>query len=328
VLGTRVIHPRTRAPNCHMRSAVVASSIPFQETPDDPRTASARGRMSDPRMSIGVVIPFHGDDRWFPEALASVLAQTHPVDEVIVVDDRSPPGTGHTLRDLPHPVRVIHLSTNQGPGNARAVGTDALQADLVAYLDADDRWSPDFIAAATARLTAPDAPKAVYAAIAKHYPDGRTVPYTDKPDQVDVREAILHFHCYPALGMLFRRDALLAIGNWDRTRMAVEDWDLIVRFLDHWGPIPLVHGPLPVYRIGHAAGRLNSQIFGKLRRWRYTAWANRALLERHYGPGAHRRRFAQAVRDRADRAGGLLGVGLRIVTRALGGPLDQQATLT
>jgi len=283
--------------------------------------------MSDLRTTIGVVIPFYGDDRWFPEALASVLAQTHPVDEVIVVDDRSPSGTSNSLRDLPPPVRAIHLAENQGPGHARAVGTEALSTDLVAYLDADDRWPPDFLAAALARLTAPDAPPAVYAAITKQYPDGRMTPPTDKPEHVDVREAILQFHCYPSLAMLFRRDALLAIGNWDRTRMAVEDWDLIVRFLDRWGPVPLVHGPRPVYRIGHAAGRLNSQLFGKLRRWRYTAWANRALLERHYGPGAHRHRFAQAVRDRADRVGGFLGVGLRMVTRALGGPLDERASV-
>jgi glycosyltransferase involved in cell wall biosynthesis len=282
--------------------------------------------MSDPRMTIGVVIPFYGDDRWFPEALASVLAQTHPVDEVIVVDDRSPPGTSTALRDMPPPVRVIRLTRNQGPGHARALGTEELSTDLVTYIDADDRWPPDYLAAAVARLTAPDAPQAVYAAIAKQFPDGRMVAYDDKPESVDVREAIVKFHCYPALAMLFRRDALLAIGNWDRTRMAVEDWDLIVRFLDRWGPVPLVHGPLPVYRIGHAAGRLNSQIIGKLRRWRFTAWANRALLERHYGPGAHRRRFAQAVRDRADRAGGVLGIGLRAVTRALGGPLDQHVT--
>lgn len=283
--------------------------------------------MSDPRTTIGVVIPFYCDDRWFPEALASVLAQTHPVDEVIVVDDRSPPGRGKSLRDLPPPVRTIHLAKNQGPGYARAVGTEALSTDLVAYLDADDRWPPYFLAAAVARLTAPDAPQAVYAAIAKQYPDGRVVPYLDKPEYVDVREAILRFHCYPALAMVFRRNAMLAIGNWDRTRMSVEDWDVIVRFLDHWGPVPLVRGPLAVYRVGHAAGRLNSQLVGKIRRWQHTAWANRALLERHFGPGAHRHRFAQALRDRADRVGGPLGVGLRMVTRALGGPLDQRASV-
>lgn len=276
--------------------------------------------------TIGVVIPFHGDDRWFPETLASVMAQSRLPDEIVVVDDGSPDGTNASLRDLPPPVRVIRLASNRGPGCARATGTTALATTYVSYLDADDHWPPGFLASCLARIEEPDAPVAVYAAIRKQYPDGRVVAYDDKPARVGVREAILRFHCYPALGMLFRREAILAIGGWDTTRRAVDDWDLMVRFLDRWGEVPLVPGPQPTYRIGHTGNRLNSRTWHKLVRWRHTAWANRTLLERHFGPGAHRRRFAQAVRDRADRVGGVTGFGLRIAVRLLGGPLDQRET--
>ena len=60
------------------------------------------------RPTVAVVIPFYRDDRWFPEALASVMAQTVAADEVIVVDDCSPPGCATTLDGpLPPTVRVL-----------------------------------------------------------------------------------------------------------------------------------------------------------------------------------------------------------------------------
>jgi glycosyltransferase involved in cell wall biosynthesis len=273
-------------------------------------------------MRVAVIIPFHADDQWFPDTLASVLAQERPADRVVVVDDASPPGTARTLQGLPSQVTVVRLPTNGGPGRARQVGTELADTELVSYLDSDDRWSPDFLSKCVERIANDPSCQAVYTPIAKRVPDGSVYPFTDKPEWLDVREAIVRFHAYPALAMLFRRAALLDAGGWDTSRHAVEDWDLMVRFLDRHGSVPLVRGPLPEYRVAHASGRRNAKVWSKLRCWRNTADRNRDLLQKHFGPRAHRRRMAQAVRDRAERVGGVTGHVLHVLQRMLGRPLD------
>jgi len=272
-----------------------------------------------PPGGIAVVIPFHRADRWFPEALASVLAQTRPPDEIVVVDDASPPGEARTLEAPPAGVRVVRLPRNGGVSRARQAGTEATTAELVAYLDADDRWEPRYLEEAEKLLAAhPDAP-AAYGAIAKWYPDGRLVPYTDKPALLDLREAIVQSHLVPS-GLVVRRPALKAVGGWRPERAIVEDWDLTVRLLERFGAFPLIPEPLVHYRVGNEAS-MNARHLRMLRAWARTLRQNRALVDREYGPGAARRRGAKALADRRDRAGGVLGACFGFAARLRGPPL-------
>lgn len=240
-----------------------------------------------------------------------------------MVDDASPGVASTVLSQLPPSVRVIRLPENSGPGRARQVGTEAASSTLVTYLDSDDMWSRDFLACCLDRLRHDTGCPAVYTPIAKRHPDGTLMVYDDKPALLHAREAIVRFHAYPALAMVFRRDTLLSIGGWSFDRGIVEDWDLMVRFLDRFGPIPLVRGPLPEYRVNHEPGRRNSTAWPKIMRWYNTAMRNRELLERYYGSKAHRRRFAQAIRDRADRTGGPRALAMKVAGLPFGAPLDE-----
>jgi glycosyltransferase involved in cell wall biosynthesis len=281
---------------------------------DAPASAEVTGRLA-------VVIPFHHADRWFPEALASVLTQTRPPDEIVVVDDATPAGEARTLENLPDRVRVIRLARNAGASTARQIGTEATHADLVAYLDADDWWEPRFLEDLEETLTRHPGAPASYSAIVKRYPDGRQTPFRAKPAMLDIREAIVRSHLLPS-GFVVRRAALDSIGGWRRDRMVVEDWDLSVRLLDRCGPIPLVPELLVNYRVGNPAS-LNAQHWNTLRRWRHTLALNRQLVEKHFGRGAARRRWAQAFADRRDRAGGFRGRCYGVAARVLGPPLRE-----
>lgn len=274
--------------------------------------------------TVSVVMPFYQDDRWFPTALASVLAQQRLPNEVIVVDDASPAGSATTLAQLPAGVRVIHLTKNGGPGRARQVGTEAACGTLISYLDSDDCWPTEFLVSCLDCMSRDINCQAVYTAIAKLMPNGSVKPYPEKPALLGAAEAIIRFHAYPATAMVFRREAVLTIGGWDTRRHSVEDWDLVVRFLDRFGPIALVEGPLPMYRVGHDTGRRNTASWARLRSWYHTAWLRRELIERHYGPGAHRLRFAQAIRDRSERTGGVTGGLMKMFGLLFGTPLDVQ----
>lgn len=94
------------------------------------------------RPSITVAVPAYQAERFITETLESILAQTHPPDEVIVVDDGSTDGTARELERFGNQIRVIRRPNG---GCAAAFNTAFREArcDFVAECGADDIWEPD-----------------------------------------------------------------------------------------------------------------------------------------------------------------------------------------
>lgn len=94
------------------------------------------------RRRISAVIPTFNSAAFIGEAIASVRDQTRPVDEIIVVDDGSVDNTAEVIDALGDDI-VYLFQENAGPSAARNRGLAAAGGDLVAFLDADDRWTSD-----------------------------------------------------------------------------------------------------------------------------------------------------------------------------------------
>lgn len=180
-------------------------------------------------MQISVVIPTYNRACSLPRALDSVLAQTSAVDEVIVVDDGSEDGTDILLaRDYPG-VRVLRQE-NRGVSAARNRGIAAAGHDWIALLDSDDSW----LAHKIARMR--EAWRQNPELVLFH------------SDEIWMRRGVrvnpmkkhrksggwIFERCLPLCAIspsasVIRRSTLEALGGFDETLPACEDYDLWLR---------------------------------------------------------------------------------------------------
>lgn len=101
-------------------------------------------------MNISVVIPTFDRAHTLGRAINSVLKQTHPASEIIVVDDGSTDETTELLAHWPD-IQVITQS-NQGVSAARNAGIMRAQGEWIAFLDSDDEWLPEKLELQTALI--------------------------------------------------------------------------------------------------------------------------------------------------------------------------------
>lgn len=89
---------------------------------------------------VSVVVPCYNRAEYLGEALGSAFAQEYAPFEVVVVDDGSTDGSADVARG--YPVRYLYQE-NKGHAGALNAGLAGARGELVALLDADDRWTPD-----------------------------------------------------------------------------------------------------------------------------------------------------------------------------------------
>ncbi|SOB80772.1 Glycosyltransferase involved in cell wall bisynthesis [Sphingomonas guangdongensis] len=176
---------------------------------------------------VAVVITTYNDAHFLQDALESVLAQSCPADEIIVVDDGS--------RIDPRPLLANYASvtfirkSNGGLASARNVGLRAATRQFVLFLDADDRLTPAAIETGLSCLRAN--PDAVFAHGGHRRIDSAGMPISaDKFEKADGFADLLTGN---RIGMhatvLYRREPLLAAGGFDERLARCEDYDVYLR---------------------------------------------------------------------------------------------------
>jgi glycosyltransferase involved in cell wall biosynthesis len=174
-------------------------------------------------MSVSVVIPLYNGAPWIGEALDSVLAQTLPPQEIIVVDDGSTDGSPDLVRAYPS----VKLVLNEGKGSsvARNIGLRHVRSSYVAFLDQDDLWHPSHLRIMIDTLEdQPTANTAVAAAscfsgLAPHYDVssgtvGRLDPWRWYPFTIGVEGPSVAVH---------RTEALPGVGLWEECATGMGD---------------------------------------------------------------------------------------------------------
>lgn len=94
-------------------------------------------------MKISVIIPTFNRDATIERSLRSVIEQTLPAFEIIVVDDASSDKTSAILAHYGSKIRIISNDKNKGVSYSRNAGIRIAQGDWIAFLDSDDEWDRD-----------------------------------------------------------------------------------------------------------------------------------------------------------------------------------------
>jgi len=112
--------------------------------------------------SVNVVIPVYNGARYLADAIASVLSQTEPPGEVLVVDDGSTDASADVARGFGPGVTCI-TQPHAGLSSALNRGAEQARGPLLAFLDADDLWTDGKLARQLDALAADERLEAVFA---------------------------------------------------------------------------------------------------------------------------------------------------------------------
>jgi len=93
---------------------------------------------------VSVVMPIYGVEKFVAEAIESVLAQTYKNFEFLIVDDVSPDNSRKICESYSDErIRIITHTKNRGLAGARNSGIRQAKGEYIAFLDSDDKWTPN-----------------------------------------------------------------------------------------------------------------------------------------------------------------------------------------
>lgn len=221
--------------------------------------------------TIAVVVPTRDRPLLLRSALASLAAQRRPPDQIAVVND-----AGRPVEDViasvafPAATNVVSLnhSLQRGLSAARNSGLAATASSLVAYLDDDDQWEPNFLQEMAAVLED--------SSLSLVYSNYDRVLFACDEQRAEVcevsresietpvfdRSALLQKNLFAVNCVLHRRSLLTGCGNFDEELTALEDWDLWLRFSRSSALLHVPHRGPVVGTIANAPGMTERQRFG------------------------------------------------------------------
>ena len=178
--------------------------------------------------AISVVMPCFNAAAHLAASVGSVLAQTHGDWELVAVNDGSSDGTLEWLQTQRDPRIHVLSQPNAGVSAARNAGLAAARGRFVAFLDADDTWSPAFLSAMLRALQArPDAVLAYCGWQNVGLAAVQGQPYLPPDYEAGDKAASIFGGCpWPIHAALVRRDAVVVAGGFDTRLQNAEDYAL------------------------------------------------------------------------------------------------------
>jgi glycosyltransferase involved in cell wall biosynthesis len=207
--------------------------------------------MTMPSARITALIPTYNSEQYIRETVDSVLAQTYPVHEVIVVDDGSTDRTQEVLASYGDRIRYVRQA-NAGPPVARNTGLAHATGNWIALLDSDDLWVPEKLELQMDYVQRHPSCGLVYTDM-KTFDDGGIIEESVK---ISRNLTLPIGYIFPEMfaetlfqtsAVLVRKSCIDAVGVFDTELRMGDDYELFLRISRHY-EIGYVDEPLVLYR--------------------------------------------------------------------------------
>jgi glycosyltransferase involved in cell wall biosynthesis len=200
---------------------------------------------------VSVIIPNYNYAHYLPAAIDSVLGQSYPNLEMIVVDDGSQDDSEEIVKQFGERVRFIKQQ-NQGVAMARNRGVSVSKGQLIAFLDADDLWLPSKLEKQVQRILDDAEIGLVHCALEEIDSEGKSLRTDISGMDGWVAKEMLLFRQTVIRGSgscgLVPRETFDLVGGFDSRLSTAADWDFCYRVALRQR-VSFVPEPLVKYRI-------------------------------------------------------------------------------
>jgi succinoglycan biosynthesis protein ExoO len=231
--------------------------------------------------TFAAIIPLCNKEPYVARAIASVLAQTRSVDEIIIVDDASTDRSLEQVKRFQDPrLRVVRRTDplKRGPSAARNLGIQSSTSKWIGFLDADDTWHDDFIEEVEKLVAhASEQTGLLFTGWENVWPDGRVIrdPYSARSDGRGFRRLDLDDFISVWLdaggcpisssAVVLRRDKLYEAGLFSEHCHRGEDKDMWLRVMQQSDALSSPRVCSSYYR--GIPGQINDTISTNMRHW-------------------------------------------------------------
>jgi len=211
--------------------------------------------------SVSCIIPTHARVDFLREAVQSVLGQTEPPMEIIVVSDVDDAATDDLCSELALAapsveLKLVHNRGLSGASSSRNLGAANARGSLLAFLDDDDKWKPDYLQTAVARLTSSRADGV--ATWLEMFRDGSVAPGLRVKPGLPARAAASNNPGVTGSNFIVRAAAFAKLGGFDELLPVKNDGDFFFRFLLE-GFDYVVNERADVLQRKHSSGQLTGR---------------------------------------------------------------------
>lgn len=196
------------------------------------------------QIQFSIILPTYNRCYILWQAMQSVIAQTYPFWELIIVDDASTDDTKKLVAQFSDPrIKYFKLNKNVGPAGARNQGLKKAKNDYIAYIDSDNEWLKDYLE--VTKNTFENYPKKVLTFCKKNY--RLTIEGTKKGQPVNLRDEWTNHKKHFDLKRLWQRKIIIdvntmahkkevikKVGNWAKKLDFWEDFEFTLRISENY----------------------------------------------------------------------------------------------
>jgi len=220
-----------------------------------------------------VIIPFYNNESYIEDAISSVLTQTCPPKEIIVVNDGSTKKSRQFLDQFDTRVTIIDHEVNQGIAHARNTGVKHSTGEYIAFLDADDLFDPEKLKEQQNLLDKSPSIAACHTGV-HVFSKNREIDETCivKPKTLTFENSAIESHVVPS-SFIIRKKVFNDIGGFD-PKIRTEDYDFFLSLLTKNYEIQFISEPLTWLRRDNHGNESS--------KWQYVLYGRTDILKKHW----------------------------------------------